>query len=140
MLLLDLQGVELEVLNGGVELLSHVDNIYSEVSLHEVYKGQALFKEIHRFLVHHGFNLKDYEISMETGHGNAFYSKQPHASLTGISESEIENLHIKFQNTKNQNSLVIKKILYVLFGIRHRLLKLGVPIRLMRRSRKKTSW
>jgi len=140
MLLLDLQGVELEVLNGGVELLSDVDNIYTEVSLHEVYKGQALFKEIHQFLGHYGFSLKDYEINMETGHGNAFYSKQPLANLMVIRESEIENLHVQFQNSTSQNSLIIKKFLHMLFGIRHRLLKLGVPIRLMRRSRKKTNW
>ena len=140
MLLLDLQGVELEVLNGGIELLSRVENIYTEVSLHEVYEDQALFKEIGQFLGLHGFNLQDYEINMKTGHGNAFYSKRQYTNMTQISEDEIEMLHTQFQNLGSQKALVIRKILYILFGIRHRLLKLGVPIRLMRRSRKRTEW
>lgn len=140
MLLLDLQGVELEVLTGGVELLSRVENIYTEVSLHEVYEDQALFKEIGRFLRIHGFNLQDYEINMKTGHGNAFYSKRLYPNMTRVPENEIEVLHNQFQNSGSQKSLVTKKILYIFFGIRHRLLKFGVPIRLMRRPRKRSKW
>lgn len=58
LLKLDVQGGELNVLKGAVELLSLVDAIYCEVSFVELYEGQPTAGEIISFLHAHGFSLR----------------------------------------------------------------------------------
>lgn len=52
---IDVQGFELSVLKGSIELFSRIKYIYSECSYIELYKGQALFPEISEFLAKYGF-------------------------------------------------------------------------------------
>ena len=59
LLKIDVQGGELEVLRGAVELLPSLGWVYAELSLDEFYVGQPLAAEVVAFLRHHGFDLVD---------------------------------------------------------------------------------
>ncbi len=54
---IDVQGAELDVLRGGERLLEHAVGITLEVQLHELYRGQALFPDVHRWMLERGFRL-----------------------------------------------------------------------------------
>lgn len=54
---IDVQGFELEVLKGSVELFDNIDYILIEVSFVQLYTGQALANEIVEFLLKHNYNL-----------------------------------------------------------------------------------
>jgi FkbM family methyltransferase len=56
LLVLDVQGFELEVLRGGETLLSrHVDAVISEISCVELYRGACLLPQVDAFMEQHGF-------------------------------------------------------------------------------------
>ena len=76
-LILDLQGAEGKALSGGVNFLSHVDFIISEVSIRELYKNGVYFEDLSRFLGEHGFSLVASEVNKTTGWGEALYLKTP---------------------------------------------------------------
>lgn len=57
MLKIDSQGYELPILRGAATALSQVHLIEVELSLQEVYKSQALFREVDGWLVAQGFAL-----------------------------------------------------------------------------------
>ena len=57
LLKIDVQGFELQVLKGGAELLGAVDVVYAELSLVELYSGQALANEVIALLEGHGLTL-----------------------------------------------------------------------------------
>ncbi len=59
LLKLDVQGFELEVLEGATGILSDVAVILCEVNAEDFYTGQAGFEQIHLFLREHGFKLID---------------------------------------------------------------------------------
>jgi hypothetical protein len=50
LLKIDVQGFELEVLQGATDLLPHIDAVYVEASYVELYEGQALHEDIERYL------------------------------------------------------------------------------------------
>ena len=52
---IDVQGFEDKVIAGAAALLPHIDLIYVETALVELYKGQALFPEVHAQLAALGF-------------------------------------------------------------------------------------
>ncbi len=54
---LDVQGAELDVLEGGTETLSDVVVLELEVEFNPLYEGQPLFADVDRFLRSHGFSL-----------------------------------------------------------------------------------
>ena len=54
---MDVQGAELMVLEGLGAALEHVEAIWLEVERVELYKGQPLVDEVHRFLDQNGFEL-----------------------------------------------------------------------------------
>ena len=64
---IDVQGFELEVLKGSVELIHNFDFIYVECSFVELYEGQALASEVISFLDNYSFMLK--------GVYNTYYDK-----------------------------------------------------------------
>jgi FkbM family methyltransferase len=133
LLLLDLQGVELDVLKGAKETLKRTEFIYTEVSLTELYAKQALFSDILVFLNKQGFFLQSYEVIEKSGHGNAFFTKM---ELGNESPSEtlikIKNLELEFSK-RNRAVRAASRLLFLVFGVRHYLLRVGIPIRLMRR-------
>ena len=135
LLLLDLQGVELEVLKGANETLKRTDFIYTEVSLTELYSSQALFSDILVFLNDHGFFLQSYEIVEKSGHGNAFFSKVYLGEETSSeSLNKIKNLELQFSK-RSRTVRATSRLLFILFGVRHYLLRCGIPINLMRRPK-----
>lgn len=71
LLKIDVQGYELEVLKGSDLLLDSFDYIYVECSFVELYKGQALAKDVISFLASRSFELGGvYNISLDSD-GNA---------------------------------------------------------------------
>ena len=69
---LDIQGVELLALRGGIDALAGVKAIYTEVNTQEVYKGCALIEEIDEFLVARGFTRVLTHL-VDEGWGDAIY-------------------------------------------------------------------
>ena len=55
---LDVQGFELQCLEGCSDLLSKCDDIYVEASFVELYEGQAMASDVIRYLDGHGFVLR----------------------------------------------------------------------------------
>ncbi len=58
MIKLDVQGYEDKVINGGKKTFMKAKVVITEVSFHELYKGQALFDEIYIMLQDLGFRYK----------------------------------------------------------------------------------
>jgi hypothetical protein len=87
-LILDLQGAEGKALSGGVNFLSQVDFIVSEVSIRELYKNGVHFDDLTRFLGEHGFSLLASEVNKTTGWGEALYLKTPTKLNHRVSGSE----------------------------------------------------
>lgn len=54
---IDVQGLELQVLQGGAEALKHCAYVYVECSHVELYKGQALFDDVKAFLEEKRFHV-----------------------------------------------------------------------------------
>ncbi len=67
LLKLDVQGFELEALRGATELITRVDSVLCECSFVPFYEGQALFEDIHAFMVEHGFGISGGAISTAAG-------------------------------------------------------------------------
>jgi FkbM family methyltransferase len=59
LLKIDVQGFELEVLQGAVDILPDVSAIVCEVNAVPFYQGQAGFEDIYAFLRQHNFKLAD---------------------------------------------------------------------------------
>ena len=56
LLKIDVQGYEVEVLQGGRRLLKHVDYVLVEVSYAHLYKHQATFEDVYSLLRQSGFS------------------------------------------------------------------------------------
>ena len=54
---IDVQGLELQVLQGAPEALKHCAYVYVECSHVELYRGQALFDDVKTFLEERGFHV-----------------------------------------------------------------------------------
>lgn len=70
---LDVQGYELEVLNGGIQTLSSIDYIFTEINEKELYQNCAQLNQLDAFL----YDFTRAETAM-TGHGwgDAFYIRK----------------------------------------------------------------
>lgn len=73
---LDIQGVELRALKSMEKYLQHIDYIYTEVNIEEVYKGCDSIEEIDKYLKKFGFERRDARIYQQYGWGDAFYIKK----------------------------------------------------------------
>jgi FkbM family methyltransferase len=82
LLVLDLQGVEKEVLQGAIQSLEHFDFIYLEVSKDRLYDVQAEWKDITKFLTEFDFKLVDWQYSKSLRWGNALYQRSPKKGQT----------------------------------------------------------
>lgn len=71
---LDLQGYELEALKGSTRVLEHVDYVYTEVNVDELYVGCARLNEIDAFLT--DFERVSTSMAGETGWGDAVYLRR----------------------------------------------------------------
>ena len=75
---LDLQGHELNALQGCLNLLSTVQAIYLEVSFIEAYEGQPLYHTVQEWLQEHGFSIiaKNFDHDYTWFFGNALFIKK----------------------------------------------------------------
>ena len=76
---MDVQGYELEVLKGGMGILSRMDAIFSEVNRAEMYEGCAMVEQIDAFLATFGFRRRETDWKGDTW-GEAFYVKETRLS------------------------------------------------------------
>lgn len=76
LLVLDLQGVELQVLQGAEASLHKFDFVICEVSMREVYVNQCTWGEVSEELMRHGFVLVDWTLNPNYGYGNALYARR----------------------------------------------------------------
>ena len=69
---MDVQGYELHVLNGAIDTLKHINMVYTEINMDEIYEGNCLVYDLDNFLNNYSFKrVWDFD----TGHkwGDALY-------------------------------------------------------------------
>ena len=72
---LDIQGAELLALKGASNILPHIDYIYSEINVKELYENCVLINELDHFLHQNGFKRIQTEMTYH-GWGDAFYVRK----------------------------------------------------------------
>ena len=71
---MDVQGAEMMVLRGAARMLPRITGVWLEVSATELYRGQALDREIARFMRARGFTLAHaVSLGNSSGEGDHFY-------------------------------------------------------------------
>ena len=75
MLVIDVQGHELSVLEGTAELISQFDFLKCEVSRVEMYEGGTKFVDLDSFLKNNHFRLSSHPYWRVPDHGDVLYSK-----------------------------------------------------------------
>ncbi len=96
-LTIDVQGFELEVLNGFGEMISKLDFIYTEINRDYVYKENVLIEDLDYKLEKEGFiRLKTFWDGY-LPYGDAFYIKKEFLSKRGVIYSKIKT---KFLDSK----------------------------------------
>ena len=83
-IVIDVQGAELEVLAGGMETLSNASIVEVEVSREPIYEGGAAFKDVDRLLVSSGFS----RVTAVPAHGDVLYVR-----LGIFNEGQINDIH-----------------------------------------------
>jgi len=76
MMVIDVQGYELEVFKGGIKTLENINYIFCEVNRDEVYEGNAQIEEIDQFLFEQGFERVEVEWYYSQVFGDAFYIRK----------------------------------------------------------------
>lgn len=85
MMVIDVQGYELEVFKGGVKTLEHIDYIFCEVNRDEVYEGNAKIEEVDEFLLQQGFGRVEVEWYYSQVFGDAFYMRKNNQKTGNVS-------------------------------------------------------
>ncbi|WP_162901496.1 FkbM family methyltransferase [Breoghania sp. L-A4] len=105
MLLLDVQGYELEVLRGAADMIGGFDYVISELNREKSYKGSAGVADIDQFMTEHGFRrMETYWLSRYWG--DALYVR---ADLIPASKLPIE------VDQKKPRGL-LKRLIYSILG------------------------
>jgi FkbM family methyltransferase len=84
LLVFDLQGAELQALKGSVTCLSKTKAVWIEVSTIKLYRRQALFKEVSKFLNERGFELVAHDLTDKNFMGDALFIKRNIVETTGL--------------------------------------------------------
>jgi FkbM family methyltransferase len=74
LLVLDVQGFEMEVLKGSTETLKRIDHIFCEINGVEMYEGCPTLSELCEFLSQHGFTLRE-DWWTDGNWGDGYWSK-----------------------------------------------------------------
>jgi FkbM family methyltransferase len=75
---IDVQGAELQVLQGAAETLKRTKSVFVEVSIFEpLYVGGTVLSDISNFLEHFGFVISGLGVDSSNGTGNAFFARKP---------------------------------------------------------------
>lgn len=83
-LVFDLQGAELLALRGSLECLSRAKAVWIEVSTIKLYRRQALFKEISKFLNEQGFELVAHDLIDKNFMGDALFVTRKIVEKNGL--------------------------------------------------------
>jgi FkbM family methyltransferase len=75
LMVIDVQGAELKVLEGALETLARIDAVYTEISEAPLYEGGCTWHEIDALLTSLGFAMKYMGIGRAT-YGNAFFLRK----------------------------------------------------------------
>ena len=95
MLIIDVQGAELQVLQGSTETLKKTVLIKIEVSTVAYYEGQSNQRDILRFLKDYGFVCVSQRISKKMGQGDAIFIQNGNASIMSIIIGRLMDLRWK---------------------------------------------
>jgi FkbM family methyltransferase len=121
LLVLDIQGAELEALKGAREALNNTLSIHCEVSRIQLYECQPTFKQIDEFLISVGFTLVRHDLQGDNHSGDALYVR-------------------KDLITNNTNCFVPEDLVSVRLSargwVKYRLVQIGFPARLLTRRQK----
>jgi FkbM family methyltransferase len=102
MIVVDVQGYELEVLKGASQTLHNIDYIYCEVNRDEVYEGNARVEEIDEFLSTYGFKRVETQWYYTEVWGDALYMKEkksnPNVSLICVCKNRLESLRVSLSS------------------------------------------
>jgi FkbM family methyltransferase len=93
LLILDIQGGELEALIGAPELLKRVGWIQSEVSTAELYQDQNTLMQLDEYLKEKGFNRVSTRIYPDRNHGDALYFRPNLITKSFLVRLRIEDFH-----------------------------------------------
>ena len=93
LVILDIQGGELEAMKGAPELLERVGWIQAEVSTAELYQDQNTITQLDEFLEAKGFSRVSTRIYPEWNHGDALYFRPKLITRSFNVMLKIEDLH-----------------------------------------------
>jgi FkbM family methyltransferase len=93
LVILDIQGGELEAIKGAPELLEKVGWIQAEVSTAELYQDQNTLAQLDEYLKGKGFNRVSIRIYPERNHGDALYFRTDLISKSFLTSLKIEDFH-----------------------------------------------
>ena len=93
LLILDIQGGELEAIKGASQLLKRVGWIQAEVSTTELYQDQNTLAQLDAYLKEKGFRRVSTRIHPEINHGDALYFRPDLISKSFLSAMRIEDFH-----------------------------------------------
>jgi len=106
MLVMDVEGYELEVLKGAVNHLGHIDYILTEVSCEERYKGQPMVEDLDKFLQPFGFERVETSWG-GINWGDALYIKIKQAELPPMFQQKAQE--VTAQPVNNTTSKPVNK-------------------------------
>ena len=93
LVILDIQGGELEALKGAPELLQKVGWIQAEVSTAELYRDQNTLTQLDEYLKEKDFKRVSIRIYPERNHGDALYFRPNLISKSLLTSLKIEDFH-----------------------------------------------
>jgi FkbM family methyltransferase len=102
LLVLDVQGAELNVLQGSAQVLANSKWVYCEVSKVEMYQDGANWSDIQNHLKNKGFRLIDWQYDQDQGWGNALYRKGRCKVLDPIRRKMRMRLHMRSWDLINE--------------------------------------
>jgi FkbM family methyltransferase len=79
---IDIQGAELMAFKGAIELLTHIDIIFTEVNFEELYAGCPLIAQLDEFLAERGFTRVAVTTPYHPSWGDATYVKSAKVALS----------------------------------------------------------
>ena len=75
LLMMDVQGYELEVLKSSLNVLTHINYVYTEINTDELYEGCAKLKDLDEFLNNQGFTRVETKLT-DKNWGDALYVRK----------------------------------------------------------------
>jgi len=91
-LVLDVQGAEIDVINGGKNTMKDIDYIISEISQIELYRAMSMIEELTEILNEYDFTFVASEINRATGWGEGLFIRT--SLLDNITKMQYEHLVI----------------------------------------------